>query len=1038
MATVINTLYPPQISTFMPAFVNTEPAKIFFSLSSFNSETMIHRIQVSVVDQKTNTNCLKSISGIYFIEKADIKRDTETNRYYISIPTEKLQAGSWDINKFYKVQLRFDCTEGQEPPEEYTNESAKITYLTKNTLTFSEWSTVCLIKPILRPSVSLVEFDISETADPPSFNRGFVQIVGRLKFGEDSTVETETLQSYYIDIVPKGKDNAVYTTDIIYTANNVNPNSINTTINLNDISETLGDEFSLVVHYTTKNQYQGKSKEYPFTIAEYGVTDWNPTCTFQENDEEGNVVLSVTNKSIIGKVYITRSSNIYNFTKWETVAAYRVNGPVDIQYTDSTVGSNIWYQYKAQFKTQSGLMSDPYEFVREDDMTTIEAMVQFHEAFISRLDQQLDIRYDFKVSNYKPTSSRVKIDTLGGKYPRFAENAVLDYKQLSVTGMISAEADANQKFLNKVDYFDNMYSNYQNYLEENEIKAQQRNDFTQRANGNYKTTTPYDFFWEREFREAAIEWLNDGEPKLFRTMTEGLIPVMITDISLTPNATLGRRLYSFSATMYQVGEGHSLKELDSLGIINIPGYGDDDIDSPDLPDIDYIEVEKPWQLYDYWPEKIQQKDNTITFDVILGKLSKQIKEKYVGIKGRLVPELIPGEEFYCTDVKISFLNNPNAFYTDGQGNLAKIDPALLYDSTEDAEKMRQAYTSGNYRYGYRFDMRSLGMKEDSEIYIGNQGYYQTPKTVKLTSLTFPEVSDSTNPEKIYSGDNVCIEGIVKYRERAAEYSEISKVVSLKTIVGQEQGIFTPNEYLGAKIRKKHTYAQTSQLDNGRKIFLQYLQHFGGICFEAPAYTVVAVKYYQENEYRRFYIGQTCVLHLMSDNAVQDLYFMGRRLKRVDASRAGYLREWEFILDPNAADPTIKVSKKTWHLTDKTDTAKRVSVTEGLSTIGMFTDEWQGMKAEITSLQAEPIQVRALGDDGRTADIAYDSYNAFNQVPHPQINHVYLIDSTYYIYYINGNWYPIYSWSDNGDICVAEIPVEGQINYTGQIIRNYYN
>jgi hypothetical protein len=53
-------------------------------------------------------------------------------------------------------------------------------------------------------------------------------------------------------------------------------------------------------------------------------------------------------------------------------------------------------------------------------------------------------------------------------------------------------------------------------------------------------------------------------------MPEGNVAVILTDISLTPMTQLGRKLYQFTATMYEVGDGYSLESLDKLGIINIP------------------------------------------------------------------------------------------------------------------------------------------------------------------------------------------------------------------------------------------------------------------------------------------------------------------------------------------------------------------------------------------------------------------------------------------------------------------------------------
>ena len=45
--------------------------------------------------------------------------------------------------------------------------------------------------------------------------------------------------------------------------------------------------------------------------------------------------------------------------------------------------------------------------------------------------------------------NRQKIDTLGGRYPKFVENAQMNYKQFSISGLISAEGDFNRTFLSE-------------------------------------------------------------------------------------------------------------------------------------------------------------------------------------------------------------------------------------------------------------------------------------------------------------------------------------------------------------------------------------------------------------------------------------------------------------------------------------------------------------------------------------------------------------------------------------------------------------
>ena len=59
MATVLSTLYPPLIDTFMPAFEKSGPAIATFSISPYNTNADIARIHVSLVEQTTNLNAFK-------------------------------------------------------------------------------------------------------------------------------------------------------------------------------------------------------------------------------------------------------------------------------------------------------------------------------------------------------------------------------------------------------------------------------------------------------------------------------------------------------------------------------------------------------------------------------------------------------------------------------------------------------------------------------------------------------------------------------------------------------------------------------------------------------------------------------------------------------------------------------------------------------------------------------------------------------------------------------------------------------------------
>jgi hypothetical protein len=79
------------------------------------------------------------------------------------------------------------------------------------------------------------------------------------------------------------------------------------------------------------------------------------------------------------------------------------------------------------------------------------------------------------------------------------------------------------------------------------------------------------FYIEKMFRDKVEEFLNDGGYKLYRSATEGNIVVTLMNVSLKPNASLGRMLFEFSATAYEVLE-FNLDNLNEYGLIEIGGF----------------------------------------------------------------------------------------------------------------------------------------------------------------------------------------------------------------------------------------------------------------------------------------------------------------------------------------------------------------------------------------------------------------------------------------------------------------------------------
>jgi hypothetical protein len=73
---------------------------------------------------------------------------------------------------------------------------------------------------------------------------------------------------------------------------------------------------------------------------------------------------------------------------------------------------------------------------------------------------------------------------------------------------------------------------------------------------------------ERVFKMKVLEWLTNGEPKVYRSPAEGNFIVRLMNSSLSPNDTLGRMLHTFSSTAYEVAD-FNYTTLGEMGFISI-------------------------------------------------------------------------------------------------------------------------------------------------------------------------------------------------------------------------------------------------------------------------------------------------------------------------------------------------------------------------------------------------------------------------------------------------------------------------------------
>lgn len=891
-----NTLYPPIIDTFMPAFDITEAeekgVKVYFSLSSYNSLSDIYGIHVSLVSMDTNKSVLSNpevpflfrlvpddledddeLSEEGAIEKR-VNRDPDNGKLFFRIYTNEL-ASNWLPDVVYKLQIRFDKVSQTKSWPETEGNADKYNYFINNLAYFSEWSSVCLLRPINKPVIGLVRFFDGTNKLRPNYNRGVIPLSGSAIFEGN----TDTLQSFEFSLYkqedydisnktpirePLIKDN------VVYTAAQINPNEIYHEIDTTSISaieETFN--FVLVIDYTTKKQYKG-TDYFEFTINDYLVeADFNPTISVELDEDNfiGMAKLHITNSnSVFGVLRIRRSSSLSQFKIWEPIFAKNVTGAIDLTINDNTIGSMIWYRYSVQFENTSGQTTRMY--------MSEKFMSDFYDAILSREDKQFSIKYNYKISSVKPIVTRTKVDTLGSRYPKFAENAVLNYKQFSISGLITIQEDQEQLFLNRAEHINDSltYEYYENY----NLNIQEPH-----RNFSKESIDMYDHYWEREFREKLVAWLNDGEPKLYRSKTEGNLCVMITDISLTPNETLGRMIYDFSATMYEVADGYDLSVIDSLGIYNVQkvnslissggsGGGSGEGDTTNLQTIETL-----YQLYNIKASDIKVGTSNPVYG-LAAYLENQLNLKYGGITREVSGRIL------MYNVKVYFNNPPH-----------KI---TLSDGVD--------------RSGYYLNVKTTESSIPVNLYVNESGYYEFPDDIVLTDINFFNKAISDNDNQTEGGntdDLVSIQCLIKFNLTPSSGSTIDTVETLKNLVGQYSTNLQPDVSFYKEIAEQHHYNEydshsisTGEGENSitYKKSEVSLQRWRGVSIESSQYSIFDVKWEDENEYTEIMIGNTGRLDLLQDVIIEDIIYRGIRLikNNNNSISSDMLREYEYTKD----------------------------------------------------------------------------------------------------------------------------------------------
>jgi len=508
----------------MPAFLRNLSCKVYFSLSPYNNQEDIKYAQISITYQNSNLSALDNKIYPNEIKVCDVEKDSSINsdaQYYVTIDTKDLKDKIFAENVYYKVQIRFTSIDAPNLIKEDNHYKATAAWLLANTDYFSEWSTVCLIRGISQPILKMADYITSGAI----LKTRTLNVLGSFGF-ESGSKEKETLKYYQISLVDSNNV-LLEKTERIYT-NILDPNSIN--YSLKQLLSK-GETYKLTIQYMTKNLYEGQ-ETFNLVVGSSTIDFKDLVLNTDEDLELGVIKININFNNFItdvnDEIWIKRTSMESDFQHWVYLHKIRNSEYKQLNYTwyDFTIESGSLYKYGIEVIKASG----------ETDMfiNNNPCLVILEDMYLMNDYTQLDIKLNPQVSSYQKIVNDNITTTLGSQFPFITRSGNTGYHQFSISGLISAQMDENEIFTNKDEqygFYKDVYSDY---------------------NYKHKISVYKDFQYERKFREKVMNFLTDNTIKLFRSPTEGNLLVRLTNISFTPNQSLGRMLYSFSATATEI------------------------------------------------------------------------------------------------------------------------------------------------------------------------------------------------------------------------------------------------------------------------------------------------------------------------------------------------------------------------------------------------------------------------------------------------------------------------------------------------------
>lgn len=515
----ITTYYPLVLDSSQPAFnADIEELKIYFSLPNILSETIfwnntdnvtsLNKIYASIRNLKNNKSIYKN-SENQVVDKFEVGCYKEDGKFYVKIFNET--GDFWSLGELYSLQLQYQLKD-------------------ENNTNLSEWSNISYLKATSKMEnitckilLNEIEENITDTNSP-----NFIGIYSN----PNDLEEIESKYKFDLYLSDELKESSGWKTHI----NNIQDSFVFKT-NLEE-----NNFYDIKYSVITKNNFEISVTR---RNIQYIPSEDIPNIKFDKispDPKEGLIEITLQSSEPEKASFILRRTDSYsNFSLWEDYYTFSLENSESITLKDKLIESGVNYKYSV-CKITNGRRSP---FIESDNEGI---HCDYEDIFLIGEDRQLKIKYNPKVSNYKRMIQESKTETIGSQFPFIRRNGLTNYFTFSLGGLISYKMDEKSLFYD----FDNIFNSTTSLQRTKECNLE-RSSFHEAYDFNNNLTLD-NIKYEKIFRDQVEEFLTNGKYKIFKSPIEGIRIISLTGVTLTPNDSLGRMLYSFSSTANEVIE----------------------------------------------------------------------------------------------------------------------------------------------------------------------------------------------------------------------------------------------------------------------------------------------------------------------------------------------------------------------------------------------------------------------------------------------------------------------------------------------------